>query len=274
MKLSLTFPKGKARDQWPIIVGGFHRSGTSLVRRMLNAHSHIYCGPEVKFLRDFYGDYAQDPLKHLRFFSSARSMLPEADLLRITGRAFVELHECAAAQAGKPRWADKNPENVIYLADWERLLGGDWLFVQIVREPRDTLASIKDIRFPLTIPEGLQDRIELYKRYTLAGLEFGATHSQRYYRLRYEELVRSPERVLGDLMKFLGERAEPGQLAFNSKPQQCGLEDPKIAATSRVHDDSVGKWKTILTPEEAELIERETAWLWARIAPDRSTSGV
>ena len=30
----------------PIIVGGCFRSGTSLVRRLLNAHSRIFCGPD------------------------------------------------------------------------------------------------------------------------------------------------------------------------------------------------------------------------------------
>src|ERR1700686_4824682 len=97
----------------PIIVGGCHRSGTSLVRRLLNAHSRIHCGPEIKFFRDFYGDYPDDPLWPMRFMAPARTFLPEAELLELFGRAFVAVHERAAVRAGKVRWADKTPENVL-----------------------------------------------------------------------------------------------------------------------------------------------------------------
>ncbi|MGV8838302.1 sulfotransferase, partial [Cellvibrio sp.] len=45
----------------PIIIGGFYRSGTSLVRRLLDSHSKIYCGPEVKFWPDLYADYKDGP---------------------------------------------------------------------------------------------------------------------------------------------------------------------------------------------------------------------
>src|SRR3712207_6523404 len=119
------------RNTWPIIVGGCHRSGTSLLRRMLDAHSRIHCGPEVKFFRDFFGDYAADPLRHLRFTTSARLAFPQVDLLGILGRAFLELHRAAASLAGKPRWADKNPENVLYLGEWQRLLADEWLLVHV-----------------------------------------------------------------------------------------------------------------------------------------------
>jgi len=101
-----------AHKDWPIIVGGCYRSRTSLVRRLLNAHSRIHCGPEVKFFRDFAGDYLEDPIRHLRFMQSARAILPQAELLKVLGKAFVALHQRAAELACKPRWADKNPENV------------------------------------------------------------------------------------------------------------------------------------------------------------------
>ncbi len=102
------------RRDWPIVVGGCHRSGTSLVRRILDAHPRIHCGPELTFFRDFYGDFRDDTLAHLRFARTARAVVPEDEALDVLGRAFVELHERAARRAGKPRWADKAPENVLY----------------------------------------------------------------------------------------------------------------------------------------------------------------
>ncbi len=105
--------------------------------------------------------------------ASARPMLPESDLLEVLGRAFVALHERAAAYAGKSRWAGKNPENALRLARWQRLFGDNWLFVHAVRNPLDTLASIKEVKFAGAIPAELSARIAFYQRYTQAGLDFG-----------------------------------------------------------------------------------------------------
>jgi len=255
------------RSSWPVIVGGCHRSGTSLVRRMLDAHPRIHCGPEVPFLRDFHGAYRADPIARLRFARAARSILPEEDLLDVLGGAFVEVHERAAARAGKPRWADKAPENVVYAADWDRLLGDRWLFVHVVRNPLDTLASMVEHPFPLTLPPDLEGRAEAYGEFTEAGLAFGAARPERYRTVVYEELTDDPASVLGQLMAWLGERLAPVQLEFNSIAHQAGLEDPKVARTQAVHADSVGCWKTVLSADEAVRGWELTESVWRRIDP-------
>jgi hypothetical protein len=255
-------------NTWPIIVGGCHRSGTSLVRRLLNAHSRIYCGPEVKFFQDFYGDYVNDPVRHARFFASAQALLPQAELLEVFGQAYVTLQARAARRAGKLRWADKNPGNVLHLADWGRLLGDNWFFVHVVRNPLDTLASIKESNFPVAIPADFRARIAFYRRYTEAGLDFSRAHPGRSVRLRYEDLVRSPRATLEDFMQRLGEAWEPAQLQFNATHHQPGLEDPKIASTTGIHADSLCRWPIQFTPGEASAIWRQTEDLWCSIAPD------
>lgn len=50
------------RSESPVVGGGCHRSGTSLVRRLLDAHPPIHCRPAVPFFRDFYGNYLGDAL--------------------------------------------------------------------------------------------------------------------------------------------------------------------------------------------------------------------
>jgi Sulfotransferase family len=257
------------RNRWPIVVGGCHRSGTSLVRRILNAHSRIFCGPEVKFFRDFYSDYKDDPIRHLRFFKTARAFLAEEELLDIFGKTFVALHERAASLAGKTRWADKNPENVLYLSQWQRLLGTEWLLIHVVRNPLDTLASMKEASFPLSLPETLEERIEFYQRYTKAGLEFGKANPDRYYRLIYEKLVSAPESVLPNLMTWSGEQFEAGQLDFNRDTETGhGLEDRKISGTAEIHKESVGRWPSILNKRETKRIREATEPLWSQIDPE------
>jgi hypothetical protein len=195
-------------------------------------------------------------------------MVPEKELLEIIGQAFVSLHERAAAHAHKARWADKNPENILFLKEWGWLLGEHWVFLHVVRNPLDTLASIKEANFPFAIPSDLDGRIAFYRRYTRAGLDFGESHADRYVRLKYEDLVRSPRAVLAALMKRLGETFEEDQLEFNRFPHQRGLEDPKVGQTAEIHVQSVGRWPSLLNPEEARAIWCQTRELWTRIDPN------
>lgn len=259
----------QASDNRPIVVGGCYRSGTSLVRRLLDSHPRIHCGPEVKFFRDLHADYigVEDPIEHLRFLTTARSLLPEDEVLETLGAAFVEMHERAARRAGKPRWADKVPENVVFLGAWERLLGDGWVFLHVVRNPLDTLASIEEAGFPRSIPAALEDRIDLYLEYALAGLEFERRHPDRYLRVLYEDLVGTPEATAGLLMEGLGEELHPEQLRLDPGRHQAGLEDPKAARASEIHAGSVGRWPAAFDEEEAARIAGRTAAVWARLDP-------
>jgi Sulfotransferase family len=256
------------RDALPIIVGGCHRSGTSLVRRILNAHPHIYCGPETNFWRDFYSEYIDDPIRHGRFMTAARALLPEDLLLETLGGAFINLHERAAERAGKSRWADKDPLNIMHLSAWDRLLGEEWLCIHVIRNPLDTLASIKDVGFPFAIPGSLEDRITYYQNFTLAGMRFGAAHPSRYLQLAYEELVTDPTSTVAAMMNWLDECYDTEQLNFNRHVHQVGLEDPKIAATTKIHSESLGRWQGVLTSDEADQIV-ESCWvLWRQAVPE------
>ena len=121
---------------------------------MLNAHSQIHCGPELTFFRDFFGDYRDDPLRHLRFTATARDLVPEPDALEVLGGAVIELHERAARRFGKVRWADKSPDNVLYAERWDRLLEGRVLFVHVVRNPLDERLELLTAPHRFALAEG------------------------------------------------------------------------------------------------------------------------
>ena len=256
------------RKSLPILVGGCHRSGTTLLRHILDAHSGIYCGPEIKFLRDFYEDYFEDPLRHLRYAETARAALPEEELLNILGRSFIAVHERAARAAGKRRWADKNPENVVYLKSWQKLLGDAWLFVHVVRNPFDTMASILEHPFPLTIPPnaGRWHRVlqALHGVRPLVSARGAGSVLPR--RVRGSGRVAARNRYADDDVAGRRAGARAAQ-AGRGKEARRGLATRRSRSAG---DFRLERWPLArrAAREDVKMIWRETRELWLKVDPE------
>jgi hypothetical protein len=184
--------------------------------------------------------------------------LKEEELLDIYGNAFIRAHEMAAKRQGKKRWGDKNPENLLYLDLWFKLLKQKMLFIFVVRNPLDTIASFLEVGFHRAIPHAFEEKIALFQTYVETGLYFAQTHPEISYLIKYEDLVHNPETELVALFDFIGERFESNVLSgFCSEARQKGLEDPKILREKSIHNRSVGRGKNELTCEQQEYIIRQ-----------------
>ena len=245
-------------NRCPIIIGGFYRSGTTLLRRLLDSHPNICCGPEVKFFRDFYGNYLKDDLAHIRLFSTIRTTgLDDGTLLEIFGKAFITCHELASRRSGKSRWADKNPENVLYLDQWYTLFNGDFIFVNVIRNPLDTLASLNEAGFKKTIPKKFVQKVALFDEYLDKAFSFIDTHPDMSFTLRYEDLVTNPQEVLSTLLVYLGEPYDEVMLRdFFSHDRKSGIEDRKVAKTRSIHSHSIGRWKKDLSKRQIRICKK------------------
>src|ERR1043166_1898196 len=91
------------RENWPVFLVGCHRSGTTLLRFLLDSHENLACPPESKFLSGVEAmiDYPQalEGLRSLGF--SRQAVFAEA---RKLVEAFLTGH---ARQCGKRRCVDK-----------------------------------------------------------------------------------------------------------------------------------------------------------------------
>lgn len=243
------------RSRLPIVVGGFYRSGTTLVRSLLDAHSAIHCGPEVKFLQDLNGGFLGDSCGHIRFFHTAMTLgLPRSAILHEFGRAFIALHKDAARAAGKRRWADKVPENALHIRQWRKMLPGGFLFVHVVRNPLDALASIEERGFHNTVPADFRDRVLFYRAFRENAEDHERRRPATSIRIGYEELASDPLPVLDRLFRFLGEQPEPGVITqFNAPERGRGIEDQKIRRTRAIHTESIGRWRRDLRPEQVAI---------------------
>src|SRR6188474_636842 len=114
----------------PIVLGGCGRSGTTLLRMMLDSHRRICCGPESSLFRrraldaDALADRFGFPREAVRGIYAASRSRP----------AFIEgFAALCMRQAGKQRWAEKTPRNISRIGDVFRWFP-DARFIHVLRD--------------------------------------------------------------------------------------------------------------------------------------------
>jgi protein-tyrosine sulfotransferase len=237
----------------PVFVISCHRSGSTLLRLILDSHDQIACPPESKFISglEAFTNYPQvwhalstlglkrrDTMRHLR-------TITESILMDYT------------RSRGKRRWIDKTPNYFRLISFIDELFEGEALFIVLVRHPLDCVASLYEIfpsstHFDPDITEAVRKwgnnllSCARYWCYVYDEVASGMNRlSSRVHITRYEELVTSPSVVISDLLAFIGESYVDGlvERTFNIQHDQ-GFQDKKIETATRIHSDSVGRWRT------------------------------
>ncbi|MBA2741619.1 MAG: sulfotransferase, partial [Actinobacteria bacterium] len=132
----------------PLLILGVRRSGTTLLRLILDRSTGIAIPDESHFIpqlaRRHPGPVDRDTfLEDLRRVRTlARWGITVADVAPLvepgsdTGAAIAAVFRAYAAKAGKPRWGDKTPAYMRYLPLLDRLFP-DALYVHLIRDGRD-----------------------------------------------------------------------------------------------------------------------------------------
>jgi hypothetical protein len=245
-------------NKLPIIIGGFYRSGTTLFRRILDSHPNINCPPEIKFFKDYFDEYINDQLSHIRFFSTLRSLgISEKELFNICGNFFIKLHESAALKNGKIRWADKNTENLTHLSHWYELLHGEMLFIFIVRNPLDIMSSLNETGFPKALPQDFKTRVKIMRDFFQSGIDFINKYPEKCLMIKYEDLTTNTHNVLENVHAFIGEKYDINQVNNFLNPERGkGIEDPKIFKKRHIHSKSIGRWKNDLSNHQIRIVKK------------------
>ena len=231
----------------PIFLVGMYRSGTTLLRYIIDSHSHICCPPESHFIGMLSPIVETRKGKH-----GLMSMGFEEDHVLQRLREFViYFFSNYAASVGKTRWADKSPSYVDHLTFIERLFP-EALFVMIHRHPLDQIHSHtdggKNLRPHLEDYHGAGEDFRIasaryWKEKTEGMLDFERTHRNKCLRVFYEELATQPEEQLKPIFEFIGEPWEPEVLEFYRFEHVVGLEDGKVVG-SRGFSISSGHYQT------------------------------
>jgi hypothetical protein len=213
----------------PIFVIGTHRSGTSLLRRIIDSHPNIACSPESFFLKHYsaiLGDVkAFKALYWLGFDSKA-----VIEGLR-TGASYF--HEVYRKSKNKVRWADKTPDYVFHLDNLATLFGPDCQFVIIFRHPLDVAFSMWKRGW--TLYEYDKNRLRNNCIYVVKSIEaqlaFAECHPEMCHVLFYEDLVTAPELVLKKMCSFLNEPWDEILINYHKADHDFGVEDAQVRGT-------------------------------------------
>ena len=207
----------------PIFVVGCPRSGTTLLRVILDSHPSISCGPESRFLYGMRGIEERNWSTLVGFGLSLDEWHANVRSL------FEAFHRRYADHQGKARWADKSPDYALML-DYVDTLYPRSQIVHIVRDPRDVIDAWRRFYGVKSVPRAAR----AWVRYVRSAHEFAVNHpADRVLELRYEDLVRQPEETLRALFAWLGEPWDDEVLHFADRPHRFGAEPLR-------HD---GKWK-------------------------------
>lgn len=262
---------------FPFIVGAI-RSGTTLLRAMLDAHPDLCIPPESHFplillgrrnryesstglnidlvVQDLFqdpsisrfavGNWSLDPVTTRTALRSARpSDVPAA---------IRALFEIKAQEAEKPRYGDKSPTFV----SWMPMLAQAFpeaRFIHLIRDGRDVACSILDRRAP-GWPRGTYASAYAWSRAVQKGREAAAElGTDVVLEVGYESLIADPPIVLQRICDFIELDPRPEMLTGRTEPwlpdgerwQHPNLKEP---ITSSLRD-----WRTELSHRNVERFE-------------------
>ncbi|WP_299681682.1 sulfotransferase [uncultured Roseobacter sp.] len=229
------------------IVFGALRSGTTLLRLMLDGHPRITCPGEMDFLIDHLdatGGYDRAALQADRIFRAHEALYPDHPLSEPGPQDFV-------ARVAGP---EDGMAAVILHRHLDRALEvfPGMRVVHLMRDPRDVARSSIGMGWAGNTYYGVDHWIGTQRDWQRALPQL--PDAQRLV-IRYEDLIVSPEETLGAICSFVGLDFHPDMLAYDAD-SSYSKPDPRL----------ITQWKRKQSPRDVGLVE-------AKIGPLLQDSG-
>lgn len=265
----------------PFVVG-VARSGTTLLRLMLDAHPELAIPHETHFIPAVLREPQagrEDFFRKLTEFPTWEDLKTPAErfrqeLLRLEPfdvrdglRAFYRLY---AGLRGKSRWGDKSPPYLRHIAAIHEGLP-EARFIHILRDGRDVAVSLR----PLWFSPG--ESMEALATHWVEQIREARRQGQGtafYLEVRYEDLLARPVRELHRICRFLDLPYDDRMMAYH-ETAHLRLDEVEtrrdaegrilITKEERKHlhrftslppqSSRIGRWRTELTPESVAAYE-------------------
>jgi tetratricopeptide (TPR) repeat protein len=223
----------------PVFVVGLPRSGTTLVERVLAAHSQVTALGELNafgVLADPRPDRKPWPYADL----DAMTRLANADWSRV-GDAYRA--QVALMAEGRAVTVDKNPQNWVFAGAIARALP-DAVIVHVSRAPMDSLFGAYKQLFlrEHAWSFDLADLAAHYRHYLDLTGHWRAQLGARWVDVSYDDLARDPEAVAPPLLSAVGLGMEPACLA--PETAHGGVRTlSSIQVREPINTRSIGGWR-------------------------------
>lgn len=282
------------RHSPPIFIIGTERSGSNLLRLILDAHPHICVPHPPHILKYFaprlsaYGDLCQ-PENLRSLVADVRGLITNhihpweavpsiEEIMAAVGHpsligVFFGVYRAHCRTTGKPRWGCKSTFVIDHLPEVLAVCPTA-RFLFLVRDPRDVAVSSRKSIFSPCHP-WLTAR--LWRRQQETGWRWLKACPENVMLVRYEDLLAEPEPTVRRICEFLEEKFDPGMLEFHQG--EAARRSSELSGCWRntgrpIQTGNTGRYRRELSSAEISLIEATCGELMARFGyqPERSAS--
>jgi sulfotransferase family protein len=290
-----------AKPPAPFVIG-MTRSGTTLLRLMLDSHPELTIPPETHFVPDVikaFNDGRDSPEEFVAVMAASRRWadfgIPAEQLRReleklrpllspeVPLRAFYRLY---AKGQRKRRWGDKTPGYATKMRRIQRTLP-EARFIHMIRDGRDVALSLQEREAGLST-----EQVARRWRHRINNTRRAAEHVPDYVEIRYEDLVGDPETTLRRICDHIDLKWSPRMLDYHERAaerleemaQPLAAEEDKraLSAESRLEahaltsepprTDRSGRWRGEMAPDELATFEEHAGELLAELGYETAAS--
>ncbi len=235
----------------PIFIVGTQRSGTTLLRLILDSHDRIAIGHESGFMR------AVEATKRLPNYIYGdgwyrRFGVDDDEMNQRLRSFFSSIFEQHARLQRKPRWGEKTPDN-IFLIEEMVAIWPEAQFLCTVRHPGAVIASLQ--RWNWEFDRALDYWLSAYT----AAQRAQSLGEISWYQVRYEDLVVAPRATLAAVLEYLDERWSDDLLSHD-RIQSVRAGPEVVEGDSRndrpIDVDSLDIWRSQLSSQQQSRIEQ------------------
>lgn len=247
-----------------IEIVGCPRSGTTLIRNMLNAHPEIFIFPESQFINKIWGsrrlvNYKKDRLKVLQVIAmkafdpaiqrAKRELFSKAGGIEGTFdeyfREYVDFVQRYNFEK-KSYVGDKTPRHALFLREIADNTGLGLRIFVIARDSRAVVASLKFKGAVKKVEQGAA----IWNFFTDHIIRLCADFEENEMLLvRYEDVVSDPRSNALKLSEFLGLEYSDQMLDVRDSNSSYGNEQRQ-----GIYKDSLNLWTNKLTDKEIDAI--------------------
>jgi len=277
-----------------LFIIGNPRSGTSLLRIMMNSHSSMVMPPECGFIQWWfkkYGNWSSKSnlsgfISDLQTSKKIETWQLDFDALyffleQCVSKSYEELMFNVVAFYGFSKQQKMNPavlgdKNNYYIEHLELLIriAPKSKFLIILRDPRDVYCSYKGIQelnskstYAPILSQDLQSFTRDWYYNQSEILKFLSKLDKKQFKvINYEDLVLKSKTVLVSVCDFLKVSFEEKMLHYyKTNDEPIALLEWKKKTLQPLDPNSIGRYRKLLSPTEVMKIEEDTFGIYRQL---------